>query len=166
MIHVDNLIKIFRDSHGDKVHALNGVSFRVPEGQFFTLLGPSGCGKTPLLRLIAGLENPQAGEIHIRGQLVCSADKKHFIPANERDIGMVFQSYAIWPHMSVFENVASLKSVNTLRLNEIKGELTALATVRLDGFRSALLHTSAVGQRAWPWRAPVREPVCCWMSLE
>ena len=163
MIHVDNLVKIFRGSHGDQVHALDGVSFRVPEGQFFTLLGPSGCGKTTLLRLIAGLENPQAGEIRIGGKLVCSADKKQFLPANERDIGMVFQSYAIWPHMSVFENVAFPLKVSKQRYdrNEIKRRVDiALATVRLDGFqdRPAPFLSGGQQQRLALARALVREP--------
>jgi len=163
MIHVDNLVKIFRGSRGDQVHALDGVSFNVPEGQFFTLLGPSGCGKTTLLRLIAGLENPQAGEIYIGGTLVCSADKKLSIPANERNIGMVFQSYAIWPHMSVFENVAFPLKVGKQRFdrNEIKRRVdNALTTVRLDGFqdRPAPLLSGGQQQRLALARALVREP--------
>jgi len=163
MIIVDNLVKIFRGSHGDQVHALDGVSFSVPEGQFFTLLGPSGCGKTTLLRLIAGLENPQAGEIYIDRMMVCSADKKLSIPANERNIGMVFQSYAIWPHMSVFENVAFPLKVSKLRYNrnEISRRVTtALATVRLDGYqdRPAPLLSGGQQQRLALARALVREP--------
>ncbi|MBQ7607600.1 MAG: ABC transporter ATP-binding protein [Desulfovibrionaceae bacterium] len=72
--------------------------------EFVTLLGPSGCGKTTLLRLIAGFEKPSSGEIKIDDRVVSSS--KHFVPANRRGIGMVFQSYAVWPHMTVFENVA------------------------------------------------------------
>jgi iron(III) transport system ATP-binding protein len=163
MIRVENLVKVFRGSHGEQVHALDGVSFSVHEGQFFTLLGPSGCGKTTLLRLIAGLENPQAGEIHIGGKLVCSADKKHFVPANERDIGMVFQSYAIWPHMSVFENVAFPLKVSKQRYdrNEIRNRVDrALATVRLDGYqdRPAPFLSGGQQQRLALARALVREP--------
>jgi len=163
MINVDSLVKIFRGSHGDQVHALDGVSFSVPEGQFFTLLGPSGCGKTTLLRLIAGLENPQAGEIYIGRTLVCSADKKLSIPANERNIGMVFQSYAIWPHMSVFENVAFPLKVSKQRYgrNEIRRRVdNALTTVRLDGFqdRPAPLLSGGQQQRLALARALVREP--------
>ena len=72
----------------------------------FTLLGPSGCGKTTTLRLVAGLEQPDAGEITLRGRVVASAPRRLFVPPNKRNLGMVFQSYAIWPHMTVFDNVA------------------------------------------------------------
>ena len=72
----------------------------------FTLLGPSGCGKTTTLRLVAGLERPDAGEITLRGRVVASVPRRVFVAPNQRNLGMVFQSYAVWPHMSVFENVA------------------------------------------------------------
>ncbi len=102
-VSVKNLRKNFRSSDGD-VEALRGVSFEIEEGCFYTLLGPSGCGKSTTLRCIAGLENPTAGEIVLGDQVVAS--NKRIVPANERPIGMVFQSYAIWPHMTVFNNVA------------------------------------------------------------
>jgi iron(III) transport system ATP-binding protein len=86
--------------------AVDDVSFAVKTGQFHTLLGPSGCGKTTTLRSVAGLERPDGGEVRIDGALVSSAAKGIWIPPNRRSIGMVFQSYAIWPHMSVFENAA------------------------------------------------------------
>jgi len=86
--------------------AVKGVSFEVEEGEFFTLLGPSGCGKTTTLRSIAGLETPTAGRITIDGAAVFDAADGTLVPPNRRDISMVFQSYAIWPHMSVLENVA------------------------------------------------------------
>ena len=72
--------------------------------EFITLLGPSGCGKTTMLRMIAGFEKPTSGEISIDGRVVSS--DKTFVPPEKRDIGMVFQSYAVWPHMTVFDNVA------------------------------------------------------------
>ncbi len=89
-----------------EVRALRGVSFEVGKGQLFTLLGPSGCGKTTTLRCIAGLEQPAQGEIVINDRQVYSAAQRAFIPPEQRRIGMVFQSYAIWPHMTVFQNVA------------------------------------------------------------
>lgn len=103
LVSVRNLRKQF-DSVDGEVAALQGVSFDIQEGDFYTLLGPSGCGKSTTLRCIAGLENPDDGEIWIGGQRV--AAKGFSVPPNERPIGMVFQSYAIWPHMTVFNNVA------------------------------------------------------------
>jgi iron(III) transport system ATP-binding protein len=88
------------------VRALRGVSFEVGKGELFTLLGPSGCGKTTTLRCIAGLEQPLSGEILIDEREVFNAANGTFIAPERRNIGMVFQSYAIWPHMTVFQNVA------------------------------------------------------------
>jgi ABC-type Fe3+/spermidine/putrescine transport system ATPase subunit len=87
------------------VAAADGVEFTVAEGEFFTLLGPSGCGKTTTLRCVAGLESADAGRIEIAGQTVFDAARGLDLPANARAIGMVFQSYAVWPHMSVAENI-------------------------------------------------------------
>jgi iron(III) transport system ATP-binding protein len=89
-----------------EVPAVRGVSFVVQPGEQLTLLGPSGCGKTTTLRAIAGLEQPSAGEIRIGGKPVYSSANRVNIPAEKRGLSMVFQSYAIWPHMTVFENVA------------------------------------------------------------
>jgi len=96
---VDQLMKRFGD-----VPVINGVSFHVASGETLVLLGPSGCGKTTTLRCIAGLENPTAGTIRI-GETVVAGDGA-LIPAHKRRVGMVFQSYALWPHMSVTENIA------------------------------------------------------------
>ena len=104
MITATHLTKIFHDGSRE-VKAVDAVSFVVPAGKLFTLLGPSGCGKTTTLRCIAGLETPTGGEIAI-GQRVVFGDKPRMsVPPNKRNIGMVFQSYAIWPHMTVFQNV-------------------------------------------------------------
>src|ERR1043165_7814902 len=92
--------------HYGEVAAVRGVSFAVAPGEQLTLLGPSGCGKTTTLRAIAGLEQPSAGEIRIAGAPVYSSAQRVNIPAEKRGLSMVFQSYAIWPHMTVFENVA------------------------------------------------------------
>src|SRR3981189_2568607 len=88
------------------VPAVRGVSFNVLPGEQLTLLGPSGCGKTTTLRAIAGLEQPTKGEIRIDGVTVYSSQRGINIRAEKRGLSMVFQSYAIWPHMTVFENVA------------------------------------------------------------
>jgi ABC-type Fe3+/spermidine/putrescine transport system ATPase subunit len=100
-IEVDNL-----EIHYGDVPAVRGVSFSVQPGEQLTLLGPSGCGKTTTLRAIAGLEQPSAGEIRIGGAPVYSSAQGVNIPAEKRGLSMVFQSYAIWPHMTVFDNVA------------------------------------------------------------
>ncbi|MDO8689442.1 MAG: ABC transporter ATP-binding protein, partial [Dehalococcoidia bacterium] len=105
MVKVDGLVKHFQGQRGD-VRAVNGVSFEVPDGAFFTLLGPSGCGKSTTLRCLAGLEDPEEGEIYIGEKLVFSRRLRRSVSAHDRGVGMVFQSYAIWPHMTVFENVA------------------------------------------------------------
>jgi ABC-type Fe3+/spermidine/putrescine transport system ATPase subunit len=100
-IEVDRL-----ELHYGSVPAVRGVSFDVLPGEQLTLLGPSGCGKTTTLRAIAGLEQPTAGEIRIDGVTVYSSEARINIRAEKRGLSMVFQSYAIWPHMTVFENVA------------------------------------------------------------
>src|SRR5947208_10036741 len=86
--------------------ALNGVSLTIEDGDFFTLLGPSGCGKTTLLRCIAGLEVPDSGEIRLGDRVLFSSSARVNVAPNRRDLGMVFQSYAIWPHLDVAGNVA------------------------------------------------------------
>src|ERR1700750_2890551 len=85
--------------------AIDGVSFGVPAGEIVVLLGPSGCGKTTKLRCVAGLEHPTSGEIIIAGKIVSSPGRGILVPPRLRDLGMVFQSYAVWPHMTVRQNV-------------------------------------------------------------
>jgi iron(III) transport system ATP-binding protein len=85
--------------------AVDGVSFAVPKGEVVVLLGPSGCGKTTTLRCVAGLEHPTGGEISISGKVVSSPARGILVPPRARDLGMVFQSYAVWPHMTVWQNV-------------------------------------------------------------
>ena len=99
-ITIDNIVRTFENGFT----ILEGFTQTFEDGGFVTLLGPSGCGKTTLLRLIAGFDKPTQGEIRIGDDVVCSAKK--FVPPEKRNVGMVFQSYAVWPHMTVFENVA------------------------------------------------------------
>ena len=105
---VENLSKTFPSPtrRGRPIVALDGLSFTVERGTMFTLLGPSGCGKTTTLRCIAGLETPDVGEVHVGGRTLVSTRSGRSVPANDRGLGMVFQSYAIWPHMNVYQNVA------------------------------------------------------------
>jgi len=106
VLNVSGLCTEYADERGNVVRAAQDVSFEVPAGKLFTLLGPSGCGKTTTLRSIAGLEKPRSGEIVVGGQKIFSSNSGIFVPPNRRGLGMVFQSYAIWPHMTVFENAA------------------------------------------------------------
>lgn len=131
MVRVEGISKRFTTSRGKVVGAAD-ISFEVPTGSFFTLLGPSGCGKTTTMRCIAGLERPDDGEIWIGDQLVFSKPKKAFVPANRRKIGMVFQSYALWPHMDVYNNVAfPLKVRGTPEVQTRKKVQAALELVGL-----------------------------------
>jgi ABC-type Fe3+/spermidine/putrescine transport system ATPase subunit len=100
-ISVKNLVKSF-GTHT----VIHSISFDVADGEFVTLLGPSGCGKTTTLRCIAGLDTPSSGTIAINGETVSDPANHLFVPPHERDLGMVFQSYAVWPHLTVAENVA------------------------------------------------------------
>jgi iron(III) transport system ATP-binding protein len=108
VLNVSNLTKRYHLRRGDDspVGGVQGVSIEAAKGDVLTLLGPSGCGKSTTLRCIAGLERPQAGHIEVDGRTVFSAEKKVFLPPHKRQLGMVFQSYAVWPHMTVFGNVA------------------------------------------------------------
>jgi len=100
-ISVKNLVKSF-----GSLTVIHSISFDVADGEFVTLLGPSGCGKTTTLRCIAGLDTPSSGTIAINGETVSDPANGLFVPPHERDLGMVFQSYAVWPHLTVAENVA------------------------------------------------------------
>jgi iron(III) transport system ATP-binding protein len=147
MIKVEALTKKFRLRQGVSV-AVDGISFEVEEGEFFTLLGPSGCGKTTTLRCIAGLERPTSGVISIDGQAVY--ENRVLVPTNERGLGMVFQSYAVWPHMSVFNNVAfPLTVVRSRRPRAEIRKLVAehLELVGLGGLESRMATQLSGGQQ-------------------
>ena len=105
MISIRRLCKAFSVTHGN-VEALKSLDLEVAEGEFFVIVGASGSGKTTLLRCVAGLESPDSGEIRIAGRPVFADTPPTWIPPQERNFGMVFQSYAVWPHLTVFENVA------------------------------------------------------------
>ena len=94
------------DKFYGKNHILKDVNLTIEDGDFMTLLGPSGCGKTTTLRVVSGLEKPQNGTIHMDGKEIVNAAEAHFAPPSERDLNLVFQSYALWPHMTVRENIA------------------------------------------------------------
>lgn len=118
---------------------LSGLSLEIHDGECFTLLGPSGCGKTVLMRLIAGFESPDTGSISIGGEPVASATTGLLLPPDKRGLGMVFQDYAVWPHMSVFDNVAyPLKLAGTPGAELNERTLRAIGLVGLDGLQARL----------------------------
>ncbi len=162
MLHVLDLSKSFYLPNNVKIQAVKGVTFHVSKGSFFTLLGPSGCGKTTILRSIAGLEQPETGSIMIAKHRVFDDQQSIFVPPNKRQVGMVFQSYAIWPHMNVFENAAfPLRVGFRLPRAEIASRVDrVLATVHLDGYadRAATKLSGGQQQRLALARALVVEP--------
>src|SRR5215471_5254026 len=142
-IEVENLEVYF-----GAVPAVRGVSFTVIHGEQLTLLGPSGCGKTTTLRAIAGLEKPVAGEIRIDGVPIYSAARNINVPAEKRGMSMVFQSYAIWPHMSVFDNVAYGLRVRREEAAAIKDKvMQALALVQMQAFADRRASQLSGGQQ-------------------
>jgi ABC-type Fe3+/spermidine/putrescine transport system ATPase subunit len=137
------------------------IDLTVRRGEFFTLLGPSGCGKTTTLRMVAGLERPDGGEITLRGRVVASAVARRFDPPEKRNLGMVFQSYAIWPHMTVFENVAYALEVRGVKRQHVRARVTeVLELVGLNGLeqRAATHLSGGQQQRLALSRALVYEP--------
>jgi ABC-type Fe3+/spermidine/putrescine transport system ATPase subunit len=133
--------------YGDQV-AVNGVSFTVGRGEHVTLLGPSGCGKTTTLRAIAGLEQPSAGSIHIDGQAMYDAAGRRNVPAEQRGVSMVFQSYAVWPHMTVFDNVAYGLRVRKQGAADIKASVErALDLVQMRRFADRAASRLSGGQQ-------------------
>ncbi|TCK29176.1 iron(III) transport system ATP-binding protein/spermidine/putrescine transport system ATP-binding protein [Ancylobacter aquaticus] len=128
--------------------AVHGVSFQIRRGEFLTLLGPSGCGKTTILRSIAGLERPSSGEIRIDGNIVYSSKLGIEVPAEKRNLSMVFQSYAIWPHLTAFENAVYGLRVRKRPKEEIKRQGDwALDVVRMKQFGERRASALSGGQQ-------------------
>jgi iron(III) transport system ATP-binding protein len=153
----------YKTLRGPAVKAAQDVSFEVPAGKFFTLLGPSGCGKTTTLRSIAGLERPTSGEIAVGSRVVFSSARRVFVPPYRRNFGMVFQSYAIWPHMTVFANAAFPLKMrkNKPSQREIRDKVMRILTVvGLDQYadRDATKLSGGQQQRLALARALVMEP--------
>jgi iron(III) transport system ATP-binding protein len=160
LIEITNLSKTF-EGEKEEVRAVQKVSLTIPRGRLFTLLGPSGCGKSTTLRCVAGLEKPEEGEIKIGEEKVFSSKERLFIPPNKRDIGMVFQSYAIWPHMTVFDNVAYPLRIKRFSREEVREKVRkALDTVGLQRLEDRLAPQLSGGQqqRVALARALVKEP--------
>ncbi len=148
-------------SGGKPVPVVEDVTFRIEPGHFYSLLGPSGCGKTTTLRCVAGLELSDGGSITLAGETL-SQGKTH-LPPNKRDIGMVFQNYAIWPHMSVFANAVFPLQVGAHKLTKVQARtrvMESLELVQLDHLaeRSAVALSGGQQQRLALARALVRRP--------
>ena len=163
MLTVEGLFTEYPNERGEIVKAAQNVNFEVAEGQLFTLLGPSGCGKTTTLRSIAGLERPKSGEISVNGRLVYSSSRRVFVAPNRRGFGMVFQSYAIWPHMTVFENAAFPLEVGARRYTrqQVREKvMRVLTAVHLNELatREATKLSGGQQQRLALARALVMEP--------
>ena len=131
-VRIEGLLQTF-----GSVAAVDYINLDIKAGEFFTLLGPSGCGKTTTLRMIGGLERPDAGKVTVGDDVVVSVSDRKFVQPDKRDMGMVFQSYALWPHMTVFENVAYPLKMRGLRKAEIGDRVEeSLRLVGLEGFSS------------------------------
>jgi ABC-type Fe3+/spermidine/putrescine transport system ATPase subunit len=144
-----------------RVTAVDGVSFEVKQGAVLTLLGPSGCGKTTTLRVVAGFERPDEGEVDIEGRTVVAPARGINVPPEKRGLGMVFQSYAIWPHMTVFQNVAYPLAIRRVKRAEIRERVEqTLELVGLQGYgeRPATMLSGGQQQRVALARALVYSP--------
>lgn len=150
-----------KKSFGEK-KVINNVNLIIESGSFATLLGASGCGKTTLLRMIAGLETPDTGEIYFGDKCIFSAEKGINVPTEKRGLGFVFQDFALWPHMTVYENVAfGLRAANNTKDLDQKVK-NALRAVQLESFEKRYPHQLSGGQqqRVAFARAIVIEPEC------
>src|SRR3990170_3796197 len=155
-LEVQGLVKTFGNDR-----AVDNISFGVPQGGFVTLLGPSGCGKTTTLMCIAGLHKLDAGEIRVGGTLYTSAARHVFLPPEQRDIGMVFQSYAIWPHMTVAQNVAyplEMRKVGRAEIDERVNQVLRLVGLGDMADKLATQLSGGQQQRAALARAIVSRP--------
>lgn len=160
MIELQDVKKSFSTQEGRSA-AVQGISLDVPDGSFFVLLGPSGCGKTTTMRLLAGLERPDAGRIVMGGEVVAAPKEHVHVPTNKRNIGMVFQSYAIWPHMSVAQNVGyplKVKRVPRARVATMVEEVLGVVGLEGLGSRSATRLSGGQQQRVALARALVAKP--------
>lgn len=156
ILKLNSVTKVF-----NSVTVVDQISLAIEDGEIFTLLGPSGCGKSTTLRMIAGLENPDAGEIVYQGRTLASVSNHYFVQPYNRNMGMVFQSYGIWPHMTVFENVAYPLRIRRMDQKTIQSKVgKALELVGLENFgeRPAPLLSGGQQQRVAIARALVYEP--------
>ena len=142
-VHFENVSKKFNDTM-----AVNQINLKISHGEFVSFFGPSGCGKTTTLRMIAGLEENTHGKIYFDKEVVSQPQDKIFLPPEKRNVGMVFQSYAVWPHMNVFENVAYPLKLKKMPKQQIESEvLKILEVVELKGLEKRKSHELSGGQQ-------------------
>ena len=139
--------KNIRKSYG-AVEVVKGFDLKVSDGEFVSFLGPSGCGKTTCLRMISGLEENTSGELSIGGDVVSDPNRKIYLSPEERNVGMVFQSYAVWPHMNVFENIAYPLKIQKINTIEIKIRVEeVMNVVELSGLERRMPNQLSGGQQ-------------------
>jgi len=158
MVRLQNLKKKYASQ---RESAVDDLSLDIHEGEIFTLLGPSGCGKTTTLRMVAGLESPDAGSIYFRDKPIVVMSQRLFVPPEKREIGMVFQSYAVWPHMTLEENVAyplTLRKVPSREIRDRVHRVLGLVGLQHLASRPAPLLSGGQQQRMALARALVYEP--------
>ena len=157
-VKVERVCKVFGN-----FKALNDVSFEIKKGEFFSLLGPSGCGKTTLLRIIAGFEDPSSGSVFLDDCNVIP------VPANKRHVNTVFQNYALFPHLTVFENVAFPLRIKKTKESSIRQQVNEyLELVKLPGEGSKFPAQLSGGQQqrvAIARALKTSRVYCCWMNL-
>ncbi len=154
------VLKNLSKSFGE-VNVVNNINLEIIDHEFLSFLGPSGCGKTTTLRMIAGFDMPTSGEIFIGDRLVSSVEKKIFVPPEDRNVGMVFQNYAVWPHMNVFKNVAYPLKIKKVKTAQIRDRvMRVLSLVKLKGMENRYPHQLSGGQqqRVALARALIMEP--------
>ena len=140
-------LKNIQKYYGDN-HILKGFDLKVEDGEFISFLGSSGCGKTTCLRIVSGLENQTSGELIMGGEVISNPEKSIFVRPEKRQIGMVFQSYAIWPHMNVFDNIAYPLKIQKVSKSEIQSRvMDTLKVVELDGLDQRMPNQLSGGQQ-------------------
>ncbi|MGZ3692565.1 MAG: ABC transporter ATP-binding protein [Pseudobdellovibrio sp.] len=142
-VRFENVSKKFNDNS-----VVTDFNLKISQGEFVSFLGPSGCGKTTTLRMIAGLEENTGGKIYFDSDVVSEPEKKLFLPPEKRNVGMVFQSYAVWPHMNLFENVAYPLKLKKIPAEQIRQDVEKiLKVVELDGLETRRAHELSGGQQ-------------------
>ena len=147
-LHYEDLTVTYRDRINGDNTVVDGLNLEVEEGQILGIVGPSGCGKTTLVRALCGFINPDKGNIYVNGKLVFSKEKKINVPPEKRNIGVVFQDYAVWPHLSVYDNIAYPLKKKKVPKNEIPGRVAnVLEQVRMSNYAKYMPAQLSGGQQ-------------------
>lgn len=147
-VELSHVTKAFKTKSLGEVIAVNDFNLEIKEGECFSFLGPSGCGKTTTLRMIAGFEDLSKGEIKLGDKIVSSSSHKLYLPPEERGLGMVFQSFAVWPHLNIFDNVAFPLQVKKMNKVDIAKKVKeALTHTNLDGLEEVFPSDLSGGQQ-------------------